>query len=341
MGGVPVFTIGVFRLWVVWAQQRDLSFYIFDQEMTSKTVGNHLPREMPEIPKCVEEERYDPWMLVERKQKRGTRLVLAKSIKATTASESNVSRFEFLSENLGDDSSDFAQDVNVEDADQTFKTQIEEDMREKITKWQTDVNTKVRNRGMNKSINKGKGLMLEGGLKATGPKLNGEKHLAVAFPSSQRPNEKVGREVGENTRQKPPSLTINNEPPLSIIEAVEEIIHGLHSHMGESSRMVDDVVVGDASGLRTPTISKFLKEYNREFRLDFVALFEVRISGVRVEAVIAKLGFDYSFRVELVGFAGGIRLLWKEGSSVEVLKAYPQFIHVRIRDRRCRRPFLY
>lgn len=78
---------------------------------------------------------------------------------------SNVSRFEFLSENLGDDSSDFAQDVNVEDADQTFKTQIEEDMREKITKWQTDVNTKVRNRGRNKSINKGKGLMLEGGLK--------------------------------------------------------------------------------------------------------------------------------------------------------------------------------
>lgn len=91
--------------------------------------------------------------------------MLAKSVKATTASESNVSRFEFLSENLGDDSSDFAQDVNVEDADQTFKTQIEEDMREKITKWQTDVNTKVRNRGRNKSINKGKGLMLEGGLK--------------------------------------------------------------------------------------------------------------------------------------------------------------------------------
>ncbi|KAH1064674.1 hypothetical protein J1N35_029661 [Gossypium stocksii] len=35
------------------------------------------------------------------------------------------------------------------------------------------------------------------------------------------------------------------------------------------------------------------------------------ISGVRAEAVIAKLGFDYSFRVEAVGFAGGIWLLWK------------------------------
>ncbi|MBA0704625.1 hypothetical protein Golax_016870, partial [Gossypium laxum] len=139
----------------------------------------------------------------------------------------------------------------------------------------------------------------------------------------QRPNERVGREVGENTRQKPPSLTINNEPSLSIIEAVEEIIHGLHSHVGESSRMVDDVVVGDASG---------------DESLEDV---DVRISGVRVEVVIAKLGFDYSFRVELVGFAGGIRLLWKEGSSVEVLKAYPQFIHVRIWDRRCHRPFLY
>ncbi|MBA0847464.1 hypothetical protein Goshw_018408 [Gossypium schwendimanii] len=117
-----------------YGHNREICPYIFDQEMTSKMVGNHLPREMPEILKCVEEERYDPWMLVKRKQKRGTRLVLAKSVKATTASESNIFRFEFLSENLGDDSGDFAQEVNVDDADQTFKTQIEEDMREKNNK---------------------------------------------------------------------------------------------------------------------------------------------------------------------------------------------------------------
>ncbi|KAK5840874.1 hypothetical protein PVK06_009779 [Gossypium arboreum] len=69
-------------------------------------------------------------------------------------------------------------------------------------------------------------------------------------------------------------------------------------------------------------------------------MFEVRISGARAEVVIAKLGFDYSFRVEATGFAGGIWLLWNEGSSVEFFEAHLQFIHVRIRDRRCCRPFL-
>lgn len=48
-----------------YGHNREICPYIFDQEKTSKMVGNHLPREMPEIPKCVEEERYDPWMLVE------------------------------------------------------------------------------------------------------------------------------------------------------------------------------------------------------------------------------------------------------------------------------------
>lgn len=54
---------------------------------------------------------------------------------------------------------------------------------------------------------------------------------------------------------------------------------------------------------------KILNEYNKEFHLDVVALFETRISGSRAEAVIAKMGFDYSFRVDAVGFTGGIWFL--------------------------------
>lgn len=44
-----------------------------------------------------------------------------------------------------------------------------------------------------------------------------------------------------------------------------------------------------------------------------MAFFETRISGSRAEIVITKLGFDYSFRVEAVGFVGDIWLLWREG----------------------------
>lgn len=73
-----------------------------------------------------------------------------------------------------------------------------------------------------------------------------------------------------------------------------------------------------------------LKEYMKEFGLDFVALFETRISGCKVESVIAKLGFTRSYRVEAEEFAGGIWVLWNDDSNVDVLSIHPQFVHMRI-----------
>ncbi|MBA0732897.1 hypothetical protein Gogos_016959 [Gossypium gossypioides] len=40
-----------------YGHNREICPYIFDQGTTSTTVRDHLPREMPEILKCVEEER--------------------------------------------------------------------------------------------------------------------------------------------------------------------------------------------------------------------------------------------------------------------------------------------
>lgn len=51
-------------------------------------------------------------------------------------------------------------------------------------------------------------------------------------------------------------------------------------------------------------------------------------------------GLNTKFRVEATGFAGGIWLLWNESSSVELPKVHPQFIHARIHNWKCRRPFL-
>ncbi|MBA0639806.1 hypothetical protein Goklo_022816 [Gossypium klotzschianum] len=59
-----------------------------------------LPRETSGVPKYVEEERYDPWMLVERRQKKGVKLVLAKTGRATVVGERNGSRFKSLSGDL-------------------------------------------------------------------------------------------------------------------------------------------------------------------------------------------------------------------------------------------------
>lgn len=84
-----------------------------------------------------------------------------------------------------------------------------------------------------------------------------------------------------------------------------------------------------------------VKEYDGEFKIDCIALFETKVSGHKVESVCAKMGFEYSFQIEVVGFRCGIWFLWKEGTSIEILQVHPQFLHVRIRDKRCYRSFLY
>ncbi|KAK5840873.1 hypothetical protein PVK06_009778 [Gossypium arboreum] len=65
--------------------------------------------------------------------------------------------------------------------------------------------------------------------------------------SDQQSNERNGREMGENTGQEPPILNFNFEPSIPVVEAVEGIIYGLHSHVGENPDKGADVVVGDVS----------------------------------------------------------------------------------------------
>lgn len=60
-----------------------------------------------------------------------------------------------------------------------------------------------------------------------------------------------------------------------------------------------------------------------DFQLDFITLFETRISGCKVENLLVKLRFEYSFKVEVERFAGGIWLFWNEGTSMEVLEIHP------------------
>ncbi|KAK5773021.1 hypothetical protein PVK06_049324 [Gossypium arboreum] len=43
-----------------------------------------------------------------------------------------------------------------------------------------------------------------------------------------------------------------------------------------------------------------------EHRPNIISLLETRVSGSKADKVIAKLGFQFSHRVEAVGYAGGI-----------------------------------
>ncbi|XP_016669944.1 uncharacterized protein [Gossypium hirsutum] len=95
-----------------YGHNREICPYRSDKENEPFTVENPLPRNVPEIPKYVEEDRYSPWMLVERKQKRRNRPAPEKPVKDMKAGESKGSRFESLSEIRGDNLGGQIQDIN-------------------------------------------------------------------------------------------------------------------------------------------------------------------------------------------------------------------------------------
>ncbi|KAH1066052.1 hypothetical protein J1N35_031039 [Gossypium stocksii] len=78
--------------------------------------------------------------------------------------------------------------------------------------------------------------------------------------------------------------------------------------LGTVSTLQSDVseVVGPDSNKRCAS-SKFLRafrEYNLEHKPDIVCLLETRVSGKKANAIIDKLGFDFSHRIEAISFAG-------------------------------------
>ena len=49
---------------------------------------------------------------------------------------------------------------------------------------------------------------------------------------------------------------------------------------------------------------------------DMLELLEPRISGIKVELLICFLKFSHSYRVEALGYSGGIWCLWNDNWSV-------------------------
>lgn len=74
-----------------------------------------------------------------------------------------------------------------------------------------------------------------------------------------------------------------------------------------------------------------MRDCIRIYNLSFVAILEPRISGVRADSVVNRLGMDGMVRVEANGFSGGIWCLWKQSSlSVDVVSSSCYCIHLKI-----------
>lgn len=80
---------------------------------------------------------------------------------------------------------------------------------------------------------------------------------------------------------------------------------------------------------------RLVRELKHNYNIHVLVIVEPRVSGQIIDSIIDKLGFQNIFRVEAVGFSGGIWLLW-DGDSVEIdiISTSSQLIHsyVTVRD---------
>lgn len=54
------------------------------------------------------------------------------------------------------------------------------------------------------------------------------------------------------------------------------------------------------------------------------------MSGNKANDIIEKLGFNFSHRVEVVGFLGGIWVGWKDSIHIRIIQNHPQFIFLSV-----------
>ncbi|XP_019087448.1 PREDICTED: uncharacterized protein LOC109127309 [Camelina sativa] len=67
-------------------------------------------------------------------------------------------------------------------------------------------------------------------------------------------------------------------------------------------------------------------------KTDILALFETHASGNRAGQICQGLGFENSFRVDVVGYSRGIWLLWRSGiGDMEIVESTDQFVVAKLR----------
>jgi hypothetical protein len=74
-----------------------------------------------------------------------------------------------------------------------------------------------------------------------------------------------------------------------------------------------------------------IRDYIKIYHIDFIAILETRISGIKAEKVIKKIGMDKCAKVEAIGFSGGIWCLWKSSCPpITVIASSRYCIHLKV-----------
>ncbi|KAG8475227.1 hypothetical protein CXB51_032054 [Gossypium anomalum] len=125
-----------------------------------------------------------------------------------------------------------------------------------------------------------------------------------------------------------------------LTDAISSMVNLVKSQVGHGAERMVGSAEGQTAGCAGLKFSRIFWEYNREHKPDLVGLLETTVSGSKADSVIAKLGFDFSHRVEAVGFSGGIWIRWKDTISVDILGNHSQFIFFKISGKSYRHPVL-
>ncbi|KAG8474224.1 hypothetical protein CXB51_033548 [Gossypium anomalum] len=127
---------------------------------------------------------------------------------------------------------------------------------------------------------------------------------------------------------------------IPLTEAMNSIANLINAQVGSGAEEIGGSAERQHAGCAGLKFSRIFWEYNREHEPDLIGLLETRVSGVKANSIIAKLGFEYSHRVEAVGFSGGIWIGWKGTISVDILGNHSQFILLRNSRNSYRKPVL-
>ncbi|PPE01761.1 hypothetical protein GOBAR_DD01200 [Gossypium barbadense] len=184
----------------------------------------------------VEKEEFEPWMLVERKQRRKSRSTRGRN-GITDGGVIGGSRFGVLNGNYGGEFWKQSNDLNGNNGSRI------------LGKVYLGINEPVKNarivEALNKTRRKKKGTSKAKGKRdvtANGPKSN----LNTLKPSkkyggkgNQRPREEIGGKVGENIRWEPASFTSGDSLSLPIALVIDDILQGLSNEVGDDIAMVN------------------------------------------------------------------------------------------------------
>ncbi|XP_054797540.1 uncharacterized protein LOC129302659 [Prosopis cineraria] len=73
-----------------------------------------------------------------------------------------------------------------------------------------------------------------------------------------------------------------------------------------------------------------MKSSISNYKLEIFVIVEPHISGIKVDEVIKSISFQYSHRVEAIGFSSGIWVFWSNKVNVKVIVNYIQFVHMKV-----------